>query len=100
MTTRTRRPPPQRGPVRLSLPAVPPRAADHDLVVYLREVDAGTDCACWIVCAKGDPGAVAFVPDDAPAELRRRNARDLMRRDDYVEAVAAAAVSQVLGGGK
>jgi len=30
--------------------------------VYLREVDAGTDSACWIVCAKGDKGAVAFAP--------------------------------------
>lgn len=31
-------------------------------VVYLREVDAGTDNACWVVCAGGDPGAVAFTP--------------------------------------
>lgn len=28
--------------------------------VYLREVDAGTDNACWVICAKGDPGSVAF----------------------------------------
>jgi hypothetical protein len=32
--------------------------------VYLREVDAGTDNACWVVCAKGDPGAVEFAPRD------------------------------------
>lgn len=30
--------------------------------VWLREIDAGTDNACWVVCAKGDPGAVEFVP--------------------------------------
>lgn len=29
-------------------------------VVYLREIDAGTDNACWVVCAKGDPSAVKF----------------------------------------
>lgn len=26
-------------------------------VVYLREIDGGTDNACVIVCAKGDPGS-------------------------------------------
>ena len=31
-------------------------------IVYLREIDAGTDNACWVVCAKGDPGAVEFMP--------------------------------------
>jgi hypothetical protein len=30
--------------------------------VYLREVDAGTDNACWVVCNKVDEGAVAFAP--------------------------------------
>lgn len=30
--------------------------------IYLREVDAGTGNACWVVCAKGDPGALAFQP--------------------------------------
>lgn len=29
-------------------------------VVYLREHDAGTDNACWVVCANGDHGAVRF----------------------------------------
>jgi hypothetical protein len=29
-------------------------------VVYLRCVDAGTDCECWVVCSKGDPGATQF----------------------------------------
>lgn len=28
-----------------------------DPVVWVREVDAGTDNACWVVCAQGDPGA-------------------------------------------
>jgi hypothetical protein len=28
--------------------------------VYLREIDAG---AGWVVCSKGDPGAVAFVQE-------------------------------------
>ena len=31
-------------------------------VVYLREVDAGTDNACWVVCNEVDDGAVAFEP--------------------------------------
>lgn len=35
---------------------------DETPIVYLREVDAGTDNACWVVCSKGDPGAVTFVP--------------------------------------
>ena len=34
-------------------------------VIYLRCVDAGTNCECWIVCAKDDPGAVAFLRDDS-----------------------------------
>jgi hypothetical protein len=32
--------------------------------VYLREVDAGSANACWIPCAKGDPGAVMFIARD------------------------------------
>lgn len=31
--------------------------SDDEPVAYLYEVDAGTDNACWVVCAKGDPGA-------------------------------------------
>jgi hypothetical protein len=27
-------------------------------VAYLREIDPGTPNACWVVCAKGDPGAI------------------------------------------
>lgn len=38
------------------------RADPDSVVAYLREVDAGRDNACWVVCAKGDPGAVAFQP--------------------------------------
>lgn len=30
--------------------------------VYLREVDPGTPTACYVVCAKGDLGAVQFIP--------------------------------------
>lgn len=30
-------------------------------IVYLREIDAGTDNACWVICNKIDPGAVAFT---------------------------------------
>lgn len=32
------------------------------IVVYLKLLDAGTDNECWVVCAKGDPGAVPFSP--------------------------------------
>lgn len=32
-----------------------------DIAVYLREVDAGTNNACWVVCNKVDPGAVLFT---------------------------------------
>jgi hypothetical protein len=34
----------------------------RETIVYLREVDAGTDNACWIVCNKVDEGAVPFGP--------------------------------------
>ena len=38
--------------------------------VYLREVHAGTPNAGWTVCARGDPGAVAFAPvPPSPSEL-------------------------------
>lgn len=29
---------------------------------YLREIYVGTPNACWVPAAKGDPGAVAFIP--------------------------------------
>jgi len=32
--------------------------------IYLRCVDAGTDNECWIVCAKGDPGAIPFLREE------------------------------------
>lgn len=41
--------------------------------VYLREVDSGTDNACWVPALKGDPGAHCFsatIPD-ATASRRR-----------------------------
>lgn len=28
--------------------------------IYLREIDAGTDTACWVICNKIDPGAIRF----------------------------------------
>lgn len=30
---------------------------DPDPVVWVREIDAGTDNACWAICAPGDQGA-------------------------------------------
>ena len=32
--------------------------------IYLRCVDPGTDCECWVVCAKDDRGAIAFLRED------------------------------------
>jgi hypothetical protein len=32
----------------------------HDEVVFLREVDAGTDSACWVISNRVDSGAVPF----------------------------------------
>lgn len=34
---------------------------NRKLVVWLREIDAGTDNACWVVCAKNDLGSRPFV---------------------------------------
>lgn len=39
----------------------PPRKFIEREIVYLRLQDEGTDNACWVICAKGDKGAVAFV---------------------------------------
>lgn len=38
-----------------------PERSMEPVVVYLREIDAGTDTACWVVCNKVDPGAVLFI---------------------------------------
>lgn len=41
--------------------------------VWLRNV-GDTDDECWVVCAKGDPGAVEFVPaTDARALTGRKD---------------------------
>jgi hypothetical protein len=32
--------------------------------IYLYCVDPGTDCECWVVCAKGDPDAVPFLREN------------------------------------
>lgn len=37
------------------------------IIVFLRDVAADTDDACWVVCAKGDPGAVLFTSGENPA---------------------------------
>ncbi len=31
-------------------------------MVWLRKIDGGTDNACWVICAKDDPGAIEFGP--------------------------------------
>lgn len=38
------------------------KPADEGVRAWLREVDSGTDNACWIVCNRIDPGAVEFSP--------------------------------------
>ena len=40
----------------------PDADVERPVKVWLREIDPGTDNACWVVCAKGDPGAVEFMP--------------------------------------
>ena len=40
-------------------------------IVYLRKVDAGTDNECWVLCALGDLGAVAFVPQSEMEDATR-----------------------------
>lgn len=39
------------------------RTSEAEPVAYLYEVDAGTDNACWCVCAKGDPGSYPVYLD-------------------------------------
>ena len=49
--------------------------------VYLREVDAGTDNACLVVCAKNDPGAVLFTADkELRAEVERLHSENAIIR--------------------
>lgn len=31
--------------------------------VFLRDAHKGKNDPCWVPCAKGDPGAVRFIPD-------------------------------------
>lgn len=38
-----------------------PERSMAPIVQYMREADAGTDCACWVPAIKGDPGAVMFI---------------------------------------
>lgn len=44
-----------------SLPAANQEACAKHTTVWLREIDGGTPNACWVVCAKGDPGGVQFT---------------------------------------
>lgn len=37
------------------------KPADEGVCVWLREVDSGTDNACWVVCNRIDPGAIEFA---------------------------------------
>jgi hypothetical protein len=39
-------------------------------IVYLREIDAGTSNACWVVCNKMDIGSKAFVSLHDKTDLR------------------------------
>lgn len=57
--------------------------------VYLKKVDADTPNECWVVCAKGDPGAVKFVPEAAMDD-----AVDAARADGW-EAGHAAALEEL-----
>lgn len=36
-------------------------AGEFPPLVFLRLIDSGTPNECWMVCAKGDPGAVKFT---------------------------------------
>lgn len=40
-----------------------------DECIWLREVDAGTDNACMVVCAEGDPGAVRYIYEDVVGDM-------------------------------
>jgi hypothetical protein len=43
---------------------IPLRSSEGSTIVWLREIDRGTDSACWVVCNKIDPGAIMFTPAD------------------------------------
>lgn len=60
----------QRRELQLAL-SVPQGQADAgweepEEIAWMREVDAGTDNACFVVCAKGDPGGFAVYASPSP----------------------------------
>ena len=42
-----------------------------EMEIYVKQVDGGTDNACWVICAKGDPGALLALVQPADAILRK-----------------------------
>lgn len=62
------------------------KAVAHDEIVFLREVDAGTGNACWVIGNRTDPDAVAFVMDETAATRRRpSDGGDDVRRSSIEE---------------
>jgi hypothetical protein len=47
------------------------------ITVYLKSIDEGTDNECWVICAKNDPGAIAFVGNPRLPEIPRQKRRSL-----------------------
>ncbi|UFS77251.1 hypothetical protein LPB73_07695 [Tardiphaga sp. 37S4] len=58
------------------------RTIMRHIQVWLREVDGGTNNACWVVCLRGDPGAVCFT-GDAPPVPKKPKSDQPRRRDDW-----------------
>lgn len=48
--------------------------------VWLYLHDAGTPNECWMVCSKGDPGAILFVPYNAVEQAYERGQADARSR--------------------
>lgn len=64
------------------------------IVEHLRKVDAGTPNACWVGCAKGDPGAVAFSPTSAIKAERLRTLEEVAEIADKWPAENRAAAAR------
>jgi hypothetical protein len=76
----------------------PALSGDEDLA-WLREVDAGTDNACWVVCAKGDPGGIPVYSATALAQARlaERKACEKVVHGKYQEALEQSRKSTAKG---